>query len=305
MRNMPAKNIAALDPNLLVAFDALMVERNVTRATSRIGLSQPAMSKALARLRDMFDDPLFERRDSVMEPTAQALGLGIPIRRALDEIQTALSPGEFDPGSAHACITIGSLDFYDLALLPQLMIHLRRTAPGISIAVRRTDRLRVQHQLAAGEIDFAIVPVTESTTDLHADPLFTETAVTLMSRRNPLTKKLSLASFAAAGHVTVAVEGQGLSWIDSQLAIRGMRRSIVLTVPTFLTVPFVVGSSDLISTLPRRLATKLAPATHIVAVPPPLQAPEITIHLASHARSTASPLHRWIRETIKAVASRI
>jgi len=299
------KNLSAVDLNLLVAFDALLAERSVTRAGQRIGLSQPALSKALSRLREIFDDPLFERRDGVMQPTAQAIALGKPVKRALDEIQSALAPRDFDPGKARATVTIGSLDFYDLVMLPPLMARLRRDAPGIDIAVKRTDRLRVHQHFANNEIDFAIIPVSESITDLHADPLFSETAVTLVAAHNPLAQDLTVERFAEAGHVTVAVEGQGIGWIDSLLAARGLKRRIVLTLPNFAIVPFVVGTSDLISTLPQRLAARLADTARIVAVPPPLPAPSVTIHLAWHPRSAVSPLHRWMRAAIKDVAGTI
>jgi hypothetical protein len=126
------KNLSAVDLNLLVAFDALLSERNVTRAARRVGLSQPALSKALHRLRDIFDDPLFERRDGVMQPTEVALKLGKPVRRALNEIQSALAPRDFDPANARAVITIASLDFYDLALMPAVLARVTREAPGLA-----------------------------------------------------------------------------------------------------------------------------------------------------------------------------
>lgn len=299
------KNLSAVDLNLLVAFDALLAERNVTRAARRIGLSQPALSKALNRLREIFDDPLFERRDGVMQPTTQAIALGKPVRRALDEIQSALAPRDFDPSQARATVTLGSLDFYDLVILPPLMARLRRDAPGIDIAVKRTDRLRVHQHFANGEIDFAIIPMSESITELHADPLFSETAVTLLAKDNPLAAAMTVEGFAEAGHITVAVEGQGINWIDSQLAARGLKRRIVLILPNFAAVPFVVGTTDLISTLPQRLAARLAEAAQVVALPPPLPSLAVTIHLASHPRDAASPLHRWLRATIKDVAATI
>lgn len=297
------KNLSAVDLNLLVAFDALLTERNVTRAASRIGLSQPALSKALQRLRDIFDDPLFERRDGVMQPTAQALKLGLPVRRALDEIQSALAPQDFDPGRARGTITLGLIDYYEVLLLPALLTHLRQHAAGIDIAVTRTDRIRVYEQFAKNEIDFAIVPISESVTELHADPVSVEEAVTLMAEANPLTKNFTLEGFVAAGHVVVALEGQGKGRIDSLLAARGLQRRIALTLPNFASVPFIVGGSDLISTQPRNLAIRLAAAAQIVALPPPLPVPPTTIHLVWHPRAAASPLHRWLRDAIREIAA--
>jgi DNA-binding transcriptional LysR family regulator len=297
------KNLSAIDLNLLVAFDALLTERNVTRAAQRIGLSQPALSKALQRLRDIFDDPLFERRDGIMQPTAQALKLSQPVRRALDEIQAALAPEDFDPARAQAIVTLGLVDYYEVLLLPALLNELQRSSPGITLAAKRTDRLRVYDQFARNEIDFAIVPISESVTELHAEPLSVEEAVTLAAEGNPIAETLTLERFAAAGHVVVATEGQGVGRIDALLAARGLRRRIALTLPNFTSVPFIIGGSDLITTMPRCLGTRLAAEARIVCLPPPLPVPPVTIHLAWHPRSGASPLHRWMRTRIKAIAA--
>lgn len=299
------KNLSAIDLNLLVAFDALLAERNVTRAAQRIGLSQPALSKALQRLRDIFDDPLFERREGIMQPTAQALKLSQPVRRALDEIQAALAPEDFDPGRAQATVTLGLVDYYEVLLLPALLNDLRRSSPGIHVTVKRTDRLRVYDQFARNEIDFAVVPISESLTELHAEPLSVEDAVTLAAAGNPIAENLTLERFAAAGHVIVATEGQGVGRIDALLAARGLRRRIALTLPNFTSVPFIIGGSDLITTMPRCLGTRLAAAARIVCIPPPMAVPPVTIHLAWHPRSGASPLHRWMRTRIKAIAAEI
>jgi DNA-binding transcriptional LysR family regulator len=302
---MPPKNFSAVDLNLLVAFDALLAERNVTRAAQRVGLSQPALSKALNRLRDIFDDPLFERREGLMQPTPQALKLSQPVRRALDEIQSALAPRDFDPGRAETTVTLGLVDYYEVLLLPRLLNEIRRRAPGIDLAVKPTDRLRVHDQFAKNEIDFAIVPIPESVTELHADPLIIEDAVTLMAEGNPLARDFTLERFAAAGHIIVALEGQGVGRIDALLAARGLKRRIALRLPHFASVAFIVGGSDLITTMPRGLSTLFAAAAKIICLPPPLAVPPVTIHLAWHPRNAASPLHRWMREAIKDVAASI
>jgi DNA-binding transcriptional LysR family regulator len=302
---MPMRNLSAVDLNLLVAFDALLSERNVTRAAQRIGLSQPALSKALNRLRDIFDDPLFERRDGLMQPTPQAVKLSQPVRRALDEIQSALAPRDFDASRVQATVTLGLVDYYEVLLLPALLRELGSRAPGIDLVVKPTDRLRVFEQFAKNEIDFAVVPIPESVTDLHADALMIEEAVTLMAAGNKLARDFTLERFAAAGHLIVALEGQGVGRIDSLLAARGLKRRIALRLPHFASVPFIIGGSDLVTTMPRGLGTLLAAAAKIVCLPPPLPVPPVTVHLVWHPRNAASPLHRWMRETIQAVASEI
>jgi DNA-binding transcriptional LysR family regulator len=299
------KNLSSVDLNLLVAFDALLSERNVTRAARRVGLSQPALSKALVRLREIFSDPLFERRGGLMQPTAQALKLGGPVRRALDEIQMALSPDKFEPATARATITIGSIDLYDLILMPPLIARIAKEAPGLELVVRASDRLRVHRQFANNELDFAFMPISESISELNAEPLFSESATTILRKGHSLARNMTLEGFANAGHVTVGLEGQGVNWIDAALSGFGLRRRIALTLPSFIAVPFVVGATDLISTLPKRLVSRFGAVAKVISVPPPLQAPVVTIHLAWHRRSVGSPLHNWLRRTIKSVSAEI
>lgn len=301
-------NLSAVDLNLLVAFDALLSERNVTRAAERVGLSQPALSKALNRLRGVFDDALFVRRGRTMEPTAKALALGAPVRRALDEIRATLGTRTpFDPAAAQANIALGSVDFYDALLLPPLLARLQPMAPGVALRTWQTDRLLGPQMLAAGEADLCLLPMGDMVNDLYAEPLFAERSLTLMRRNHPLAQggKLTLDAFAQARHVTVGIEGRGIGWIDSMLAARGLQRRVVATVPHFLTVPFIVGATDLISTMPGRLARILAEAAGIIAIESPLAPPTITVHLVWHARTHRDPLHIWLRRLIKAVAEEI
>src|SRR5579883_1403561 len=234
---MPMRNLSAIDLNLLVAFDALLAERNVTRAAERVGLTQPALSKALNRLRGLFDDRLFVRRGHAMEPTARALALGAPVRRALDEIRMTLGrPTNFDAVSARGKVTIGSIDFYDAVILPPLMAMLERQAPGIEVQTRQIDRLSGPQLLMTGEVDLAVLPMGDMVNDLYAEPLFAERPLTMMRKGHPLASagRLTLEAFAEAGHVKVGVEGRGVAWIDSMLAARGLDRRVVLTVPHFL-----------------------------------------------------------------------
>src|SRR6202049_1757433 len=143
MHVIAERNLRTVDLNLLVVFDALMAERNVTRAAERNGLSQPAVSKALNRLRGLFDDPLFVRRDRSMEPTARALELAGPIHGALATISRTLGqPSAFDPATVSAIVRIATLDLYHMNLLPALVRHLRRYAPGVDLQMRANDARR-------------------------------------------------------------------------------------------------------------------------------------------------------------------
>src|SRR5580658_4205789 len=186
MHVIAERNLRTVDLNLLVVFDALMAERNVTRAAERNGLSQPAVSKALNRLRGLFDDPLFVRRDRGMEPTARALELAGPIHGALADISRTLTlPAAFEPSAVKATVKIATIDLYHTKLLPSLVRYLRHHAPNLDLQVRTNDCAHLPEQLAASEIDIAIAPLSAKSGELCAEPLWKDRLVTLLAKDNP------------------------------------------------------------------------------------------------------------------------
>src|SRR5580698_10244622 len=192
------RNLRSVDLNLLVVFDALMAERNVTRAAERNGLSQPAVSKALNRLRYLFDDPLFVRRDRGMEPTPRARELAGPIHGALAEISRTLTlPAAFEPSIVKATIKIATIAIYHTRLLPSLVQHLRQHAPFVDLQVRANDCSYLHEQLATGEIDIAFAPLGAKTPELSAEPLWNDHLVTLVGNDNPLQYPMSIEAYAA------------------------------------------------------------------------------------------------------------
>jgi DNA-binding transcriptional LysR family regulator len=295
----------AIDLNLLVAFDALVAEGNVTRAGARIGLSQPALSKALGRLRNLFDDPLFIRIDGRMQPTARALQLADPVRRALTEIERAMVPAAcFEPASAEGLVVLATVDLTDLLLLlPRVIAHLREAAPGLDVRVRPCDRLRLPGMLAGGEIDLALLPVGELGSDYRAEPLFQDTVTCLVAADHPSVRdELTIADFVDLPHIAVSTEGRGDAVIDSLLAIRGLERRVQLTVPTYLAVAPAVASSDLIATVPTRLAGWLAGIARLRLCDPPLPVAGFTVHQVWHSRTDQDPVQCWLRQVVKELA---
>jgi len=307
---MTDRNLRGIDLNLLVVFDALMAERHVTRAAHHNGLSQPAMSKALNRLRHLLDDRLFERRDGRMEPTSRALELAGPIHSALSDISRTLSlSGILDPRQIVATARIATIDLHQTTLLPALVAALRRDAPGLDIQIRAIERDRLHDQLATGEIDLAIAPPLAGIRDLRAEPLWKDHLVTLVGAGNKLALPMTIDSFAAAahvvdaGHVQVAPDGQGISVVDSILAARGLRRRIAVVLPSSAGVPFVVAAADLVATLPSRIVKDLAVIPDVRVVPAPLPPVEVSPHLIWHPRTHGSPLRAWLRAVIKEIAA--
>jgi DNA-binding transcriptional LysR family regulator len=310
MQIIAERNLRTVDLNLLVVFDALMAERNVTRAAVRNGLSQPAVSKALNRLRTLFDDPLFVRHDRAMEPTARALELAGPIHGALADISRTLTlPATFDPATASATVRIATIDLYHTSLLPSLVAHLRRHAPLVDLQVRAADRGTLREQLASGEVDIAFAPPGARARGLEAEPLWTDRLVTLAGRDNPLREPLTIEDYAAAphlvdaGHVQVSPQGVGTSVVDAILAARGLRRRIVLVLPSSAGVPFVVAKTDLIATLPSRVAQGFAALPEVRVLTPPLPEVEVSPHMFWHGRTHDDPLLAWLRAAIKEIAA--
>jgi DNA-binding transcriptional LysR family regulator len=304
------RNLRSVDLNLLVVFDALMAERNVTRAAERNGLSQPAVSKALNRLRFLFDDPLFVRRDRAMEPTSRARELAGPIHGALADISRTLTvPSAFEPSTAKATIKIATVDLYHTKLLPSLVRHLRQHAPGVDLQVRANERSHLHEQLAAGEIDLAFAPLGTKTAELSAEPLWNDRLVTLVGNDNPLCEPLSMEAYAAAahlvdaGHVQVSADGVGRSVVDAILTARGLRRRIMLVLPNSAGIPFIVAATDLIATLPNRIVQGLLPMTNVRILTPPLPDIEVSPHMFWHRRTDAEPLQVWLRAAIRKIAA--
>lgn len=312
MQGMTERNLRGVNLNLLVAFDALMAERNVTRAAQNNGLSQSAMSKALNRLRHLLEDRLFELRDGRMEPTPRAMELAGPIHGALSEISRTLKlAGAFDPRQVVGTLRIATIDLHQTTLLPALVSRLRRDAPGLDLRLQAIERHRLHDQLGSGELDLAIAPILAETPGLRAEPLWNDRLVTLIGANNPLSLPMSIEAFADAihvvdaGHVQVAGDGKGSSLVDSILAARGLRRRIAVVLPSSAGIPFVVAATDLIATLPSRIVKDWTAIPGLRVVPAPLPPVEVSPHIFWHPRTQDLPLCAWLRALIKEKAMKL
>ncbi len=309
MRTITERNLRTVDLNLLVVFDALMTERNVTRAAARNGLSQPVVSKALNRLRHLFDDPLFIRRDRCMEPTPRAVELSGPIHGALADIsRTLVSQSAFNPAGITATATIATIDFYQISLIPALIRRLRKDAPGVHLQLKSSDRFSQHESLESGEIDIAIGPVGAMKDDLRASPLWRDHLTTLMAADHPLANDLTIETFASAahvvdaGHVRITPDGYVTSIVDAILAASGLKRRIAVVLPNSAGIPYVVAATDLIATLPSRVIRDLAPIQNVRILPAPFPAVEVCPHMLWHIRTQNAPLQIWLRAVIADIA---
>jgi DNA-binding transcriptional LysR family regulator len=310
MTVMQPLHLASLDLNLLVALDALLEERNVTRAAERTGVTQSAMSHALARLRALVGDPLLVRGRSGMVATARAEALALPIRRALEGIVLALeTPEPFEPKTAHLSIRIATSDYGELVLLPKLVRRLEQEAPHIDLRLIPNSGDSVG-PLVQGVVDLVVAPVRpgDEVQGVLAKKLFDESFVCIVRRGHPLAKKkLTLARFAAASHALIAPRGREGSLADDSLARLGLSRRVAVTLPHFLVAPHVVAESDLVLVLAARVASQLATPLGLVVLAPPKELGLTGFRMSAlwHERTQHDPAHRWVRELFTDVAKQI
>lgn len=291
-------DIKTLDLNLLKAFDALMDERSVTRAAARLALTQPAVSGLLTRLRDSFGDPLFVRAQRGVVPTRRAESLAAPIKRVLAEIEALLQPEVFDPGRAQMTLTLAATDYALRAIVLPLMEALRQRAPGIRVRVQPIDDGLIQSQLERGEVDLALMTSDSAPPDLHARRLFGESYVCAMRAGHPAAQaaSLSLEGFCSLDHALVSLAGDPFRGAtDAALARQGRTRRVVLSVASFLLLPELLGHSDLVAVVPKRL---VAGAAGLAVFDVPVAVPGFTKVAVWHERSHRAPGHRWLRDRL-------
>ncbi len=298
-------DIRNVDLNLLVALDALLAERSVSRAAVRLHLSQPAASALLARLRELFGDPLLLRSARGMLPTPRALELLGPVRQVLDEIDAIVQPRmAFDPSSAVHTFTLSASDYVEYTLLPKLVDYLEHKAPGVRLEVRQLDLQSVAKQMETGEVDLCVTGLQNALPGLHVRPLYAERIVSVVRRNHPgVGARLTLDKFCSLEHIQVSVRGSGFSArIDEALAALGRKRRARLAVPHFLLIPEIVARSDMISALPERLARGYAKRLRILE--PPLNLGGFTVGEMWHERNQRAPAQLWLRDLLLELAQK-
>jgi len=300
-------DVAAVDLNLLVALDALLTERSVTRAGRRIGLSQPAMSAALARLRALFSDPLFVRTRAGMAPTQRALAIAPPLQEVLSKVRVVLATQAFDPAVARTEFQVATGDYGELVILPALHAALAKRAPRAKLRVRPlTDPKGQLAQLGEGVIDLVIAPWLRAGGGVDVVDLFSEDFVCVLRRAHPaLPARLTLKSFARLRHLLVSPEGEGVALVDDVLGKAGLSREIALRIPHFLVAPTLVASSDMVATLPRRVVARSAMKDRLTTFEPPFETRSFTMVAAWHARRLEEPAVRWFRDLVVEVAAKL
>jgi DNA-binding transcriptional LysR family regulator len=304
-------NLGRIDLNLLVHLDALLTERSVTRAAARVGIGQSAMSHNLARLRELFGDELLTRGSDGMRLTPRAVTLLEPMQSMLAQVEALVSRNQaFDPATAVRTFRFGLPDSMEILIMPALLARMREVAPGIHLRLYNSDASRLFEELDADEIDLAIGYGALQQGQFHHKrrKLFTETWLCMFNaEKTGIAPPISLDDFVRLPHVLTSLRpGRSVRGIvDEALDKLGLRRSVALTTPRFLTVPSLVARTPVIVTMQARLARLFAAELGLSLSPPRVELSELTISLLWHASYDHDPAHTWLRELVIQVAAEL
>lgn len=309
IRSITSVNISIknLNLNLLLVLDVLNREQNVTRAAEQLGLTQSAVSNALAQLRQAMGDPLFVRARRGVVPTPRALALAGPVRQALAIVEGALEgSGDFDPGKSTRSFVIAASDHTEYVVLAPLLRRLEREAPGVRLEVRAWGQHDVPAALETGEIDLMLGYYGALPPGHHEQPLFEEEYVCIVRKRHPtVRRRLTLKSYLALRHVLVTQRPGSLGSVDVALARMGHERRVGARVSHFLMVPHLVAHTDMVAALSRRIAEPAARSQGLALYPPPLALPKSTVGQVWHERTESDSGQRWLRRVVSEVCANV
>jgi DNA-binding transcriptional LysR family regulator len=295
----------SFDLNLLIVFDAVMQERNLTRAGRRLGLSQPAASHALARLRHMLHDDLFIRTPEGMRPTPRAEQMAQPVRDALRELRVTLEPEAFEPAVATRGFSLAVNNYAARAIVPTLARLVGNAAPRATLDIDPIGRRDVLDQLDSGGMDLALTTMVEGGERFKCVRVTDDDFVVLLDGSHPAAGQavVPVERLAAIPHIVITSTGDDTSFIDDALEQHGLARRIATRVP-FLSVVLMLVGTDRLSVVPRRVADDLALICPLVARELPFASPRIVLSMFWHRRLDNHAAHRWLRGMIRASARR-
>jgi DNA-binding transcriptional LysR family regulator len=307
-------SIDRVDLNLLVYLDALLKERNVTKAAHQLGLSQPAMSNGLRRLREVFEDPLLIRTSDGMTPTERAQELQPTIREVLATIDKAVQPKtEFDAMTSDRVFRIMASDYAEPTLIPPLVERLRKEAPGISLDIMTPSDVDF-YDVEQGKVDMVINRFDSMPQSFHQKNLWGDRFVCLFSRNNPIIDNFNLETYLQAHHIWVNKTGMGAGvginpkdvqrrgWVDNALFEIGKTRNIRVYTRHYQAAMQLASQQDLIVTIPYKATLLPVPTEEFVVMEAPFSIPEMTLSMAWSPLLQHNPAHRWMRGLITEIA---
>ena len=310
-------NIARVDLNLLVYLDVLLRECNVTRAAEELGISQPAMSNSLRRLRDLFDDPLLVRTSDGMTPTDRALELQPLVRNVLAAAEIAVLPKTlFDATGSDRIFRIMASDYTEVTLLPTLLQRLRREAPGIRLDIMTPSDVSF-HDVERGKVDLVINRFDSLPQSFHQVHLWDDSFSCVVSANNSIIKNWKLSSYLSSKHVWVSKTGMGvgvgmtpddvqrLGWVDEALGKLDAKREITVFTRHYQAALLLGEQDDLIVTIPTMAARTMANNPKVVILDPPFEIPRMRLKMVWSPLLQRDPGHKWLRQMIKSVSEEI
>jgi DNA-binding transcriptional LysR family regulator len=290
--------LSTADLNLLPVFQVLLEERSVTRAAGRLNLTQPAISRNLARLRQLFNDPLFTRTPKGLAPTPRAEALALQLHHSLQDISLLIEPPQFVAAQATNNFRLATTDYGTQVLLPSVITRLRKEAPLVNLEIVPWQESLLQ-QLDQESIDLAICTVTDPPAAVHGRGIGDDQFVCVMSAKHPLAQTgFDLATYASQPHALITMGGARKGVIDYLLEEKGLTRRIVLRVPHFVAALALVAQSDLILTIPFGLAQSCAQHYQLKILPFPMQQSGFTYSIVWHERYRKDVGHIWLRQLV-------
>ncbi len=289
-----------LDLNLLRVFDALMRERKVVAAAHQLGLTPPAVSNALARLRRASGDELFTRTPGGMLPTAHAVAIAGTVSESLAALERCLAaPRAFVAATGERSFRLAMTDIGEIIFLPALVGRLRELAPAVSLSTVRNTAIDLPAEMAQGSVDLAVGWLPRLGAGFHQRHLFSQRYVALMAAGHPLAQGgLTAERFVRARHAVVVSDGTGHEQVQRLLRRHGVPDPVALRLPHFVAVPWIVAESDLVVTVPQKLAHKAAEPFGLVVRELPLALPQFEVNVFWHRRNHRDPANRWLRELL-------
>jgi DNA-binding transcriptional LysR family regulator len=299
---MHQTNLRSVDLNLLTALGALLEHCNITRAGAALNLSQPAMSRALSRLRDLFDDPLLVRAGRTMAPTRLALELTQPVQQVLGDIRGLVRPREFDPADARGEFHINAPDATTIVVLSKALNQISHNAPNLDFAITNVSVGRFE-AMASGEIDLAVDAFADLPDGFHRESLLRDRLVCVARADHPVVfEGLDSEAYAFWPHAKLATASSGI--LDRVLENYGMRRRTALTVPNFITAASIVAETSWLLTLPNNLAVRVQEMLPLAILELPFDVPEQNLDQAWHKHSHHDLRDIWVRQQISAIVRR-
>ncbi len=304
--HMAVSSLKDIDLNLLLTLRILLEESSVKGAAARLGVTQSAVSHSLAKLRELLDDPLLVRTSRGMRPTGRAEQLVAPLARAFAELEYVVADrGEFDPMAHKRTFRLQATDFSSITVLPSLMQRLQQNGPHIDV-IAKPRSSDVYSSLEADTLDVAIGRYATAPAGFFRKTLFEEHFACLVRDDHPkIGDKLDLDTYQRLTHLLVAPVGTPYGVVDDVLAARGMRRRVGLAVPHFLVAPLVVSQTDLVLTVPSRIARKYSSIMPLTMLKPPIELPTFAIIQLWHERRHRDPAHQWFRNEIAEAAREV